>query len=186
MRPKYATRGIVLARHPMGEASASVAFLTAEFGLMRTRVQGIRKPGAKLAPALQTLSECDAILVRGKDGWRLSGAILVENWFRTLTPSARERAGRIASLIQRLVHGESADHAVFAAFSEFLAALPLLTDEAQEAAEILAALRIVRALGLDAGMLPGESYDEATLAKLHEDRRNAVLRINNGIRASGL
>ena len=186
MRPKYATRGIVLARHPMGEASASVAFLTAEFGLIRTRVQGIRKPGAKLAPALQTFAECDAILVRGKDGWRLSGAILVENWFRTLTSSARERAGRVASLVQRLVHGESADHAVFLAFSEFLAALPTLSEEAQDAAEVLAALRIVRALGLDAGTVPGETYDEATLRLLTEDRRGAVLRINNGLRASGL
>jgi DNA repair protein RecO len=188
MRPKYSTRGIVLSRYPAGEANASLAILTHDFGLVRARVQGVRKPGAKMAPALQTLSEADLMLVRGKDGWRLSGAVLHENWFRTLSATQRACAGRVASLILRLVGGESADPSIYSAFSEFLAALANLSNERMESAEILVALRIIRALGLDAGELAQDalSYDERTLAALSGNRRDFILRVNQGIKASGL
>ena len=178
----------MFARAPHGEASVSVALLTSEFGLVRARAQGVRKPGAKLAPALQTLAECDAILVRGKDGWRLSGALLVCNWASTLDHNARKRAGRLATLIARLMHGESADSAPFQVFRAFIAALPTLTEEEQDAAECLAALRILSSLGLDAGELPGGEgmYDDAGLAAVSADRTAYVARVNRGIAASGL
>lgn len=188
MRPKYAVRGIVLARYPAGEANATVALLTAEFGLARVRAQGIRKPSAKLAPALQTLAECDAMLVRGKEGWRLSGAVLSENWFRALRPSARERAGRMAALILRLVRGESSDPALFEAFSGLLRALAELPEEQEDAAEVVAALAIVRALGLDDGELSDDAlaYRPEALAALAPQRRALVMRVNRGLKASGL
>jgi recombinational DNA repair protein (RecF pathway) len=186
MRPKYSTRAITLARYPMGEASASVIMLTEEFGLMRARVQGIRKLGAKLAPALQTLSESEILLVRGKDGWRLSGAVLAESWFTCLSADARTRAGRIASLILRLVHGESADRSLWNAFSEFLVALQALPQELGEPAEMLAALRIVRSLGLDAGDLENDTYAPAALMQLSAIRHDIIMRINRGLSASGL
>src|SRR5580692_963366 len=107
MRHKYATTGIILSRTPIGEASAFITLLTPDLGLVRARAQSIRKPGAKLAAALQTFSESDVILVRGKDGWRLSGAVLARSWFTELNAPARLRAGRITNLVLRLVHGES-------------------------------------------------------------------------------
>ena len=77
MRHKYETRAVVLFRSPVGETSAFVVLLTSELGLVRTLSQGVRKSGAKLAHALTTFAESDVVLVRGKDGWRLSGAVLV-------------------------------------------------------------------------------------------------------------
>lgn len=188
MRPRYSAEAIVLARSPLAEASALLYLLTHEFGLVRARVQGVRKPGAKLAPAVQTLSESDVILVRGKDGWRVSGAVLAKNWFAALPPSARERAGRIGRLLMRLVHGESSDTASFFIYRGLLEALPGLSEPEADAAETLAALRILRALGLDAGDMPGREgdYDAATLAKAIEERRDLVQRVNRGIEASGL
>src|ERR1700722_4910107 len=107
MRHKYTTTGIVLARTPIGEASAFITLLTPDLGLIRARAQSVRKPGAKLAAALQTFSESDVIVVRGKEGWRLSGAVLGRAWFSELSLPARLRAGRITSLILRLVHSDS-------------------------------------------------------------------------------
>ena len=84
MRHKYETRGIVLSRSPVGEASSFVTLLTSELGLVRALAQSVRRPGAKLAPALATLAESSVVLVRGKEGWRLAGAVLEESWLEKL------------------------------------------------------------------------------------------------------
>jgi hypothetical protein len=207
MRHKYASPGIVLARTPLSEASALITLLTPEVGLIRARAQGVRKPGAKMASALQTFVECDATLLRGKEGWRLAGALQVHDWYAKLehTP-ARLRAGRIASLMLRLVHGESFDQAsneiFYTIFREFLSALAgtestdasivlddVLDEAEQDAAECLAALRILHALGVDAGEVPGTvtgNYAPEILEAVAENRADFILRINRGIAASGL
>lgn len=188
MRPKYPSRGIVLARYPAGEANTTLAILTPEFGLVRARAQGLRKMGSKLSPALQTLTECEAMLVRGKDGWRLSGAVLVQNFAQTLSLTSRERAGRISALILRLVRGESPDPTVFYIFSDFLNALSNLSEEEQELAEVIAALGIVNDLGFDDGDIPEGAlgFQGEVLTALAGTRRDFVLRVNKGLTASGL
>jgi DNA repair protein RecO len=156
MRHKYATTGIVLSRASAAEASVHVLVLTKDLGLIRARAQGVRKPGAKLAGALQTFAESDISVVHGKEGWRLSGAVLIRNWFQELPYAERERAGRIASLVLRLIQGQTHDPALFTIFSEYLNALTEeATEDERDARECLAALRILRALGLDAGDIPG-------------------------------
>ncbi len=179
MRPKYVTPAIVLARNPHGEANALVTLLTADFGLLRARAQGVRKSGAKLASALTTLSELDASLFYGKEGWRLSGASLTEDHFGNLDTVSRVRAGRISSLLLRLVKGESAEPELFFAMKDFLSTLPGEDEETQDALECRTALRLVSALGLDAGEIPA-------LEEVHTARKEIVARINIGIAASGL
>ena len=188
MRPRYHTEAIVLGRTPHGEASASLSLLTPEFGLVRARAQGIRSSGAKLAPALQTLALADVILVRGKETWRLSGALIGERYAATLSPSSKARAGRIARLLLRLMQGESSDHAPFFILKGFLEALPSLPDAEADAAECLAALRLLQTLGLDAGDLPGDDYDFSAdvLQAIEVGKRTYVTRVNRGIEASGL
>lgn len=179
MRPKYVTPAIVIARVPHGEANSLVTLLTAEFGLVRARAQGVRKSGAKLAGALRTLSEIDAVLLYGKEGWRLSGATQTEDHFSALSPSARAAAGRITLLLLKLVKGESKEPELFDAYKKLLDTLPNASKEEEDLAECRAALRIVNALGLDAGEIP----DEDALVK---NRKQIIARINNGILASGL
>jgi DNA repair protein RecO len=190
MRHKYATTGLVLSRTPIGEASAFITILTPDLGLVRARAQSIRKPGAKLASALQTFSESDVILVRGKDGWRLSGAVLVRTWFAELSRPARLRAGRTAGLLMRLIHGESVDPVFFSIFMQFLSVLPQVVDETEEdAAECLAALRLLHAAGVDDGEIPdglSGTYATELLKKVIQDRPHYIVRINRSIAASGL
>lgn len=183
MRHKYVTGAIVLQRTPLAESATLVTLLTAEFGLIRARAEGLRKPGAKLAHALQTLDRCEVTLVRGKEGWRVSGALLEESWFSLLSRPSRLRAGRITGLLLRLVHGETNDPLLFTLFSSFVRALPELSEEEQDTAECVTALRILALLGLDAGTLP---EIEAYTPLLPEERRALVTRINRGILASGL
>jgi hypothetical protein len=53
---------------------------------------------------------------------------------------------------------------------------------------VLAVLRILSALGLDAGDIPGEPqlFSASLLAEVGQNRKRYVNRVNNGIVASGL
>ncbi|MBI4088611.1 recombination protein O N-terminal domain-containing protein [Candidatus Kaiserbacteria bacterium] len=197
MRHKYETHGIVLARLPLGEANASITLLTRELGVVRARAQGVRARGAKLAPALATFAESSLVLVRGREGWRLAGAVLEENWFKRLARAApRRRAARVSGLLLRLVAGEAHDPALFSimrGFFEALAALPLsknfdTEEDMHEAAEVLAALRILKTLGLDVGKIPGApaEFTRTALATVVQHAPAYIQRINHGIAASGL
>ncbi|MFZ3043739.1 MAG: recombination protein O N-terminal domain-containing protein [Minisyncoccia bacterium] len=189
MRHKYDTRAIVLSRAPVGESSSFVTLLTPELGLVRALAQSVRAPGAKLAPALATFAESSVVLIRGRDGWRLSGAVLEENWFKRLEiANARRRAARVSGLLLRLVAGEAQDSALFPVMSGFFSALSELPEDMHEATEMLAALRTLSALGLDAGEIPGESsaFTPDLLATIAKGRANYIARINQGIEASGL
>ncbi len=186
MRHNYRTEALVLGRLPNGEASATVFLLTSEFGLVRARAQGLRKEGAKLAGALQTFCESEVTLVRGKEIWRIAGATCIENWSTKLTLSNRLRAGRIAHLLMRLLRGESDDAEIFPIMQGLLHALAQTTEEQGDSAECLAALKILQALGLDAGPLPEAGYGERALEEITSARNTFVSRVNRGITASGL
>lgn len=189
MRHKYETRGIVLSRSPLGEANAFVTLLTPDLGLVRARAQGLRRPGAKLAAALATLVESDLVLVRGREGWRLAGAVLQENWFTRMRLHApRTRAARVSGLLLRLVAGETHDPALFPIIRGFFGALAALPEDAHEAVEVLAALRVLAALGFDAGEIPGGAspFAPEPLAAIMKNRASYITRINHGIDVSGL
>ena len=189
MRHKYETRGIVLARTHGGEATTFVTILTSDLGLVQARAQSLRKSGAKLAHALTTFAESSVVLVRGKDGWRVTGAVLEESWFTRLqSPETRAAAARVSGLLLRLVAGEAQDSKLFTIMKGFLAALVTLPEDFCEFVEILAVLRILAALGLDTGEIPGDAsaFTETLLAEIRSGRATYIARINNGIAASGL
>lgn len=163
-----------------------VTLLTPELGLIRARAEGVRRAGAKLAHALQALNESDVMLVRGKDGWRVTGAMLGEDRFANLGRDARARFARVAGLLLRLVHGESDDPSLHAAFADFVRALESLPEEEGEAAESLIVLRLLAALGFDAGEMPPEGYGADARAYVTDRRAHIISRINRGIGASGL
>lgn len=189
MRHKYETRGLVLARVHTGEATTFVTLLTSDLGLVQARAQSLRKSGAKLAHALATLAESSVVLVHGKDGWCVTGAVLEENWFTRLeSPDTRAAAARVSGLLLRLVAGEVQESKLFVIMRGFLSALAQLPEDFHEPAEILVVLRILATLGLDAGEIPGTAseFTPTLLTAILESRVAYVARINNGIAASGL
>lgn len=189
MRHKYETRCVVLSRAPLGEANAFVTLLTPDLGLVRARAQGIRKSGAKLSAALTTFAESNVVLVRGRESWRVAGAVLEENWFKRMRKdTVRARAARVSGLLLRLVTGEANDHTLFSIMNGFFEALSELHEGEHEAVEILAALRILASLGLDTGETRGDpsTFSSSQLHPISENRTTYIARINNGINASGL
>ncbi len=189
MRHKYETRGLVLARSHTGEANTFVTMMTPDLGLVYARAQSLRKHGAKLAASLVTFAESDVVLVRGKEGWRITGAVLEENWFQRLERiQTRTRATRVSGLLLRLVAGEEPDGRLYPIMRGFFTALVELPTEVHEAAEVLVVLRLLAVLGLDTGEIPGEYavYTVPMLAEVKKNRLQYIARINTGISASGL
>lgn len=179
----------MLARSPSGEANSFVTLLTPTLGLVRARAQSVRRSGAKLSAALVTFAESDLVLVRGKEGWRVVGAVLAENWFEKMSRTApRRRAVRVSGLLLRLVAGEAHNPGLFPNVRAFFEALAALPESAHDAAETLASLRALAALGLDAGEIPGETplFTPSALAMVETKRASYILRINRGIASSGL
>lgn len=179
----------MLARSPVGEASSFVTLLTPELGLVRVLAQSVRRQGAKLAAALTTYTESAVVLVHGRDGWRLAGAVLETNWFSQLqNVDEVPRAARVVGLLLRLVAGEAPDPALFPIVTGFFRALTELSSELHEPAEMLAALRVLAELGFDAGTIPGEvaEFTPALLTEIRTVRTDYIARINHGIKASGL
>jgi recombinational DNA repair protein (RecF pathway) len=179
MRHKYDTHALVLARSPLGELSASIVLLTPTLGLLRVRAQGLRRSGAKLAAALTTFSESACILVRGREGWRVTGAVLIERWNTRLSPVARAVASRIVKLLLRLSPTDVRDPELFAIVHDCFESLATLRETEYESIEIRAALGLLSVLGLDAGTIPH-------IADISKDRMGYISRINEGIGASGL
>ena len=188
MRHKYETRGIVLSRTSLGEANASVALLTPDLGLVYARAQGVRRSGAKLAASLATLAESSLVLVRGKESWRVAGAVLEENWFAHIKTCSRARASRVSGLLLRLVAGETYDSTLFLIMTSFFKALTELPENNHAAAEILAVIRMLAVLGLDTGEIPGEQqlFTPSILDEITNERARYIARINCGITSSGL
>ena len=186
MRHKYTTEALVLARYPHREAGMVATLLTREFGLIHARAEGVRRSGAKLAHALQTLCMSEVYLVKGKDGWRLTGAHLREDCFSDLPRNARIRASRVSGLVQRLLGKDISDTVAFDHFFAFTVALRTLPESHLDSAEALVAIRLLHVLGIDAGELPPDGYDISALTYATDSRKDLIERINRGITASGL
>jgi len=187
MRHTYDTRAIALGRVPVGEATALIALLTEDLGLVYARAQSVRRPGAKLAAPLATLAESAVALVRGKEQWRVSGAVLAESWFVRLPGGSRASAARLVALLARLVPVESRDPRLFVLVRGALRALAEGGDGRQESIETLATLRLLAVLGLaayDAGSV--DDYARTTLDRAAAERQALIALIDAGLAASGL
>src|SRR3989344_2568587 len=106
----YSTEGLILRSRDVGEASKVLSLFTKELGLIHARAQGVREGRSKLRYHLQDFSLASFDLVRGKNGWRVTGARDAENL--ALFPiTEKENAAlsiliSISSLLTRLLHGE--------------------------------------------------------------------------------
>ena len=110
----YHTEAFVIASQDLGEASRRIMLYTRELGLLEARAQGVRKLAAKLRYGLSEYSLVRVSLVKGKNEWRIVGAI----HDNLLNKIAEGRDGRVLiahvfSLLERLIHGEGANHQLF-------------------------------------------------------------------------
>jgi len=175
----YSTRGFILASAPSGEAGKTYFIYTEQFGLLRAHAQGVRHLKSKLRYNLEDYGFAIFSLVRGKEFWRVTGAVAEGN-AGTMPLAGQDMLkvrARILSFIRRLVQGEERNDELFAVLLELFSAEfaqvsgreGLLGFETRILARCLAALGYVDLTLLD-GM----------------DQREMVVAINKALRESQL
>ncbi len=146
----YHTPALVLGAETQGEGSRRFSLLTRELGLISASATSVREERSKLRYGLQNLSLSDLTLVRGKDSWRITSAVVSRNFFALFraTPEKTELFTRVAKLLRRLLHGEEKNERLFDAVVETLVYLHENAEpQPIEYVEIVLVLRILFLLG---------------------------------------
>jgi DNA repair protein RecO len=158
------TEAIILGGHPVGEGDRLLRCYTKELGLVFARVTSVREQRSRLRYALQSFSYVEADMIRGKHGWKLISAQLVDPFALLWSdPVKRRIVAQYAQLLARLIQGEERHDVIF---DELLTALYYLHELSNEsdlrAAELVFVVRILAHLGY------WDSHDETPVLRAHE------------------
>jgi DNA repair protein RecO len=159
MHAIHTTSGFIIGSRPSGEAGKLISVFTRDLGLVFASAQGIRFEKSKLRSFTQDYSFGRFSFVRGKEYWRLTSA-QGENPYPRNNPNLRIHANatngaqvlmvRIASLLERLLHGEEAHPELFdcvQSAANFLTDNQSLNAEEFQTLESLIVIRILNKLG---------------------------------------
>ncbi len=129
---------IVIGKRETGETDRVYTFMTREMGKVRAKAIGVRKPGAKLAGQLETLSLVGFTLVRNRGMGRVSGAVAEETFphIRSEYETLRVALETVAAF-DRLVGLEEPDVALFDGLLEYLSLLDEIVASGEEGKVLL-------------------------------------------------
>jgi DNA repair protein RecO len=189
----YVTEAIVLSKRSSGEATATLALLTRELGLVRASARSARVEKSKLRYGLQALTRGRFSLVRGKHEWRLVGVEKVSREYLSPHFPRRVAFGRISKLLLRLVAGEEPTPALYTSVAEGFSYLANASSDADaEAIECVLVLRMLAHLGYlpqRQELLPfvADSLFSLELTAQAAQSRSLLIRtINESLGATGL
>lgn len=135
----YTTKAFVIHSTPHGEASKFLILFTRDFGMIGAVAQGVRLSHSKLRYHTQDFSFSNISVVRGKEVWRLTGALEVHHQKINIVYL------KVLKLLRRLLHGEERNEKLF----EIIECLFLYKVEEYdyESVECITVLRILYILG---------------------------------------
>jgi DNA repair protein RecO (recombination protein O) len=185
----FETEALVLGGVSVGEANRYVLLLTEELGALRAVARSVRRENSKLRYALQKFSLSHVSLVRGKESWRLVGAVPEADYSATFrnAPLKRRISARIISLIERL-HGEEVNPYAYQTIKHFYGALGAEENaERTPDIELVTALRLLFALGYMQKDADTEAYltdadlSSAVLDRAAADREKLLAFVNHAL-----
>lgn len=187
----HTSRGIVLRKYGVGEASLSALILTHDFGLIRVRAQSARNGKGKLRYGLEPLTLGEYSFVRGTQSNRLIGVAVEDVVLAQSHGAARHAAGQLTKLLLRLMPGEAFDARIFTLVEEGLRHLQREDPENVEVAECAIVLALLARLGYlsedsNLSMFAQEPLSVENLARIKDMRKEAIQSINRALSVSGL
>ena len=119
------TNGIILHSFNIGESHRVIEVLTEKLGFIRANVRSVRNERSKLRYGLENLSETTLSLVRGREVWRVTGALPRQNFYHSLKDDFEKLTLllRIITLVRRLVQGEEKNKYLYLVIRELCIAL---------------------------------------------------------------
>ncbi|MBU6430824.1 MAG: recombination protein O N-terminal domain-containing protein [Patescibacteria group bacterium] len=192
----YHTEGFVLNGQSVGEANKYFRIFTKDFGMIGATAQGVRLLQSKLRYSLQDYSYSKISLVRGKQVWRITGAIKEKDISNLLNDSRDkfELLAKTFSLLLRLVRGEEKNEALFNhihSVSEFLKK-EILDENLLRNCEFLLIMRILHSLGYMAEtpnfkeFIASSLWTRELVLKMNPLGRDAACQINKALKETQL
>ncbi len=125
---EFSYTALVLRKYDTGETDRIYLLLTKEDGKVRAVARGVRKPEAKLAGQLETLSLVSVSVMRSRGRGNISGAIAEEFFpnIRKDETALRAALEAVSAVDRRMEEGEP-DAEIFALLVGFLRALELVS-----------------------------------------------------------
>lgn len=110
----YITEAIVCGSFDSQTSDRSFQLFTRDAGMVFAHAQSVREERSKHRYSLQVCSHVRVTLVRGKSGWRVTGAESLHNFYSLAqTREARAFVRNTVLLIRRVVQGETAHEKIF-------------------------------------------------------------------------
>lgn len=189
----YKTRGLVLGSFANGEADRSFRIFTEDFGLIFASAKSVRSHLSKLRSHLDDFSLSELSLIKGKNKWKLTGALSNRNFYRDFENNKNKKVlcGKIFLLVQTLLSGEEKNSELFLIVSENLDNL-LVKDFSEEELRVVEALIVLRILH-NLGFVDGRGYvpeifnseiNRELIDSTKTSFKNIVLSINKALKAS--
>ncbi|MDR3559104.1 MAG: DNA repair protein RecO, partial [Candidatus Pacebacteria bacterium] len=150
---EYKYHSIVLEHTDVGETDRLYALYTKEAGRIMLAANGVRKPQAKLAGNLESITLVEVFAAKNRGRGRITGAIAADN-FSGLKENlpAIQKVFATLKIFSRLVTQEEQDAGIFALLLDYLKAMDT-SGEQEEKIEILTAGFIFKLLsGLGYGL----------------------------------
>lgn len=193
----YHTPSFILSGSDIGEANRTFAVFTRELGLIRASAQGVRFQKSKLRYSLHELSFSDISLVRGKEFWRVTGAVQRDCLYESLrgNPHLLAVFGRVFALLLRLLSGEEKNSLLWSYLEEafrFAATAKLAETAPVRNFECIFVLRILSSLGYlgaspeTAAFVETPFWSEEILGKMNLFLPRALTQINRSLKESQL
>jgi len=190
----YHTLGWVLSSRGVGEANLLFTIFTRELGMIDASAQAVREVKSKLRFSLRDFSLSELSLVRGKQGWKITSAVLKSNLSDTCGPGAYSLRviARVSNLLQRLVAGEEKNEQLFGVLTaglDFLSSASL-SEEELESAECVLVLSVLYNLGYvqdESDFQPFVAVQQWNHELLHSAaalRKKIVAQINTSLKES--
>jgi len=118
---EYKYNAIVLNKIDTGETDRVYVVYTREAGRILARAIGVKKPNAKLAGNLESITQCEIFLAKGKGRGNVTGVIGVENFLAIKANIfALEKVFGALKIFNRLMTQEEKDEKTFQLLLDYL------------------------------------------------------------------
>lgn len=149
----YITEALVVKAEDSNTADRSFLLFTREAGMLYASAKSVRKEESKHRYALQECSHAKVTLVRGKSGWRVTGAEPLRNFYTSAqTRETRSFLRNAILLLRRVMHGDTPHPEIF---DDVISACEHGDEHDHRKLEAVLALRVLHTLGYVA---PEASY----------------------------
>jgi DNA repair protein RecO (recombination protein O) len=118
--------GIVLNKFDIGETDRLYSIYTLEAGKIRMRAIGVKKPNAKLAGNLETLTQVELFVARGRGRGNITGAIVLNSFLGIKTDvEVLQKVFYAIGIFNRLITEEEKDESIFLLLQNYLEAMDI-------------------------------------------------------------